>query len=229
MCLVQIIRCLGATHLRRDPAWLQCIREDPRPTSCDTKGEEHVMQLRVGVGLFSVPCASLPCQVLRGRIAVLVKHGAEIDESLRLRDQGCHDVGSNSVDREDMRETIFRLDSLRLLVADGSIVDDGVERAERIDLLCDLSSLGNCAEIADNDCLRLRDVPLCLVGAGLASGVQDDPVTLLNQQLRCHPAEAISRSGDEYACHSLAPSYLAMICCECQGFSDRSLKIVSQS
>jgi len=33
--------------------------------------------------------------------------------------------------------------------------------------------------------------------------VQDDPVTLLNQQLRCHPAEAISRSGDEYACHSL--------------------------
>src|SRR6202011_4166407 len=54
-------------------------------------------------------------------------------------------------------------------------------------------------------------VPLCLVGAGLASGVQDDPVTLLNQQLRCHPAEAISRSGDEYACHSLAPSYLEMI------------------
>src|ERR1700679_374575 len=49
MCLVQIIRCLGATHLRRDPAWLQCIREYSRPTSCDTKGEEHVMQLRVGV------------------------------------------------------------------------------------------------------------------------------------------------------------------------------------
>src|ERR1700723_3245432 len=43
MFLVQIIRCLGATHLRRDPAWLQCIREDSRPTSCDTKGEEHVM------------------------------------------------------------------------------------------------------------------------------------------------------------------------------------------
>jgi hypothetical protein len=61
-----------------------------------------------------------------------VKHGAEIDESLRLRDQGCQGVGSNGVDREDMRETIFRLDSLRLLVADGSIVDDGVERAERI-------------------------------------------------------------------------------------------------
>src|ERR1700761_7625730 len=102
-----------------------------------------------------------------------------------------------------MRETIFRLDSLRLLVADGSIVDDGVERAERIDLLCDLSSLGNRAEIADNDCLRLWGVPLCLVCAGLASGVQDDAVTLLNQQLRCHPAKAISRSGNEYACHSL--------------------------
>src|SRR3984957_1792275 len=170
------------------------------------------MQLRVGVGLFSVPCASLPCQVLKCRIAVLVKHRAEIDESLGLRDQGCQDVGGNGVDREDMRETIFRLDSLRLLVADGSIVDDGVERAQRIDLLCDLSSLGNCAEIPDNDCLRLRDVPLCLVGAGLASGVQDDPVTLLNQQIRCHPAEAISRSGDEYACHSLAPSHLEMIC-----------------
>ena len=141
MCLVQIIRCLGATHLRRDPAWLQCIRENSRPTPCDTEGEEDVMQLRVGVGLFSVPCASLPCQVLKGQIAVLVKRGAEIDESPGLRDQGCQDVGSNSVDREDMRETIFSLDSLRLLVADGSIVDDGIECAERIDLLCDLSSL----------------------------------------------------------------------------------------
>jgi hypothetical protein len=79
-----------------------------------------------------------------------------------------------------MRETIFGLDSLRLLVADSSIVDDGVERAARIDLLCDLSSLGNCAEISDNDCFRLRDVSFCLVGAGLAAGVQDDPVTLLN-------------------------------------------------
>src|ERR1700679_1758134 len=77
-------------------------------------------------------------------------------------------------------------------VADGSIVDDGVERAERIDLLCDLSSLNNFAEVADYDCLRLRDVLLCLVGAGVASCVQDDPVTLLNQQLRRHPAEAIS-------------------------------------
>ena len=144
MCLVQIIRCLGAAHLRRDPAWLQCIRENSRPTSCDTKGEKHVMQLRVAVGLFSVPCASLPCQVLERRVAALVKHRAEIDESLRLRDQGCKDVGSNGVDRKDMRETIFRLDSLRLLVANGSIVDDSVERSERIDLLCDLSSLGNC-------------------------------------------------------------------------------------
>src|SRR6202034_1965712 len=131
MRLVQIIRCLGATHPRRDPAWLQCIREDSRPTSCDTKGEEHVMQLRVGVGLFSVPSASLPCQVLKGRISVLVKHGAEINESLRLRDQCCQDVGSNGVDREDMREAIFRLNSLRLLVGDSSIVDDGVEYAER--------------------------------------------------------------------------------------------------
>src|SRR6202046_3975495 len=167
MCFVQIIRCLGAAHLRRDPARLQCIREDSRPTSCDTKGEEHVMELRVRVGLFSVPCASLPSQVLKGRIAVLVKHGAEIDESLRLSDQGCQDVGSNGVDREDMRQTIFRLDSLRLLIANSSIVDNRVKRVERIDLLCDLSSFGNCAEIADNNCLRLRDVPLCLVGAGL--------------------------------------------------------------
>src|ERR1700722_14007955 len=43
MCLVQIIRCLSATHLRRDPAWLHRIREDSRPTSCDTIGEQHVM------------------------------------------------------------------------------------------------------------------------------------------------------------------------------------------
>ena len=70
---------------------------------------------------------------------------------------------------------------------------------------------------------------LAEIGAGLASGVQDDPVTLLKQQLRCHPAEAVGRSGDEYACHSFAPSYLEMICCECQCFSDRSFKVVSQS
>src|ERR1700734_4485553 len=98
MCLVQIIRCLGAAHLRRDPARLQCIREDSRPTSCDTKGEEHVMELRVRVGLFSVPCARLPGQVLESRIAVLVKHRAEIDQSLRLRNQGCQDIGSHGVD-----------------------------------------------------------------------------------------------------------------------------------
>jgi hypothetical protein len=56
--------------------------------------------------------------------------------------------------------------------------------------------------------------------------MQDDPVTLLNQQIRCHPAEAISRTGDEYTCHSLAPSYLEMICCECQCFSERCFKVV---
>jgi hypothetical protein len=110
-----------------------------------------------------------------------------------------------------MRETIFRLDSLRLLVADGSIVDDGVERAERIDLVCNLSSLGNCAEIADNDCLRLGDISFGLVAAGLAPGVHDNPVTLLNEQFRSHPAEPISRASDEYACHRLAPPYLEMI------------------
>src|ERR1700722_16662732 len=182
MCLVQSIRCLGATHLRRDPARLNCIRENSWPTSCDTKGEKNVMQLRVGIGLFSVPCASPPCQVLKCRIAVLVKHGAEINESLGLRDQGCQDVGSNRIDRQHMRETIFRLNSLRLLVADRGIADDGVERAERIDLLRDISSLSNCAEVADYDCLRLRNVPLCLLCASVASRVQDDPVALLNQQ-----------------------------------------------
>jgi hypothetical protein len=54
-------------------------------------------------------------------------------------------------------------------------------------------------------------------------------VTLLNQQLSCHPAEAISRSGDKYACHSFAPPYLEMICCYCQCFSEWSFKLVSQS
>jgi hypothetical protein len=49
-----------------------------------------------------------------------VQYGAEIDESLRLREQGCQDVGSNRVDREDMREAIFRLEPLRLLAVNGS-------------------------------------------------------------------------------------------------------------
>src|SRR5580698_8571771 len=128
-----------------------------------------------------------------------------------------------------MRQAIDRLDTLRLLITDSRIVDDRIEGAKRIDLLGNNSGLCDAAQISHNHCLRLRDVPLSLLSAGLAASVQDHLMPLADKQLRSHFSEAVRRSGNEYACHNGVPPFWKLLWRQSQFFSERSFNVVSQS
>src|SRR6201996_8819196 len=101
-----------------------------------------------------------------------------------------------------MGQAINRLDTLRLLIADGRIVDHRIERAKRIDPRSDASGLSDAAEVSHDHRLRLRDGPLGLLGANLAASWQAYPMPLLEEQLGSHSSEAVRRSGDKYPSHS---------------------------
>lgn len=65
-------------------------------------------------------------------------------------------------------------------------MDDGVETAELVDLVCDGLCLQNAGEIANDDVLRTDHLLAGLVRARGAAGVQHDPMPLLDQKLRGH-------------------------------------------
>jgi hypothetical protein len=70
---IQIVRRSGTSHPGRYPAWLERVGENVGPTTCDRKGEQHIMQFRVGVRLHPLPLAILPVEILQARITTLVQ------------------------------------------------------------------------------------------------------------------------------------------------------------
>jgi hypothetical protein len=53
--LVHIVCGSWTAHLGRHPTWLQSIGKHTRPSSGNRERQQHVMELRVGVGLLSPP------------------------------------------------------------------------------------------------------------------------------------------------------------------------------
>ena len=80
-----------------------------------------------------------------------------------------------------MRQTVDRLDQLRLAVTDSGIMDDGVEPAEPVDLVGDGFRLRDAGKVADDDVLGAADLLAGLFRARGAAGVQDDLVSLFDQ------------------------------------------------
>ena len=74
-------------------------------------------------------------------VRLVVHARTQIDQSLWPFDQCREDIGGEHVDREDVRQTIDR-DVVAFPIADGGIVDDRVEAAERVDLVGDDAGLG---------------------------------------------------------------------------------------
>jgi len=70
---IQIVRRSWTSHPGRYPAWLERVGENVGPTTCDRKGEQHIMQFRVGVRLHPLPLAILPVEILQARITTLVQ------------------------------------------------------------------------------------------------------------------------------------------------------------
>ena len=67
--LAHIVCGSWAAHLGRHPSWLQSIREHSRPASGDRERQQHVMELRVGIGLLSLPGPGGPRKVVQTRVA----------------------------------------------------------------------------------------------------------------------------------------------------------------
>ena len=78
-------------------------------------------------------------------------------------------------------------------------MDNGVESAQRIGRLDDLTHAGDGREVSDEDVYRLGQCRERIRGPGSVAGVQHDIVMLVCEQPRGTKAEAVRRSGDQYA------------------------------
>ena len=77
------------------------------------------------------------------------------------------------------------------------------KRAERVDLGREILGGGDAREIADHDRFGLGQGLLRVRGAGVAARMQDHPVALIGEKLADHQSEAVGRTGDEDASHSV--------------------------
>ena len=67
--LIHIVCGSWTAHLGRHPTWLQSIGKHPRPSSGNRERQQHIMELRVGVGLLSLPGPGGPRKVVQTRVA----------------------------------------------------------------------------------------------------------------------------------------------------------------
>src|SRR6202046_5277598 len=108
------------------------------------------MELRIGVSLPPQPRPAGPRQVVQTRVSVLMQDRTQIHKSFWSRDQRCQDVWGNRIHSENMRQAVFSDNSLRLAVADAGVMNDGIEGSELIDLIGNVSCLGNAWWGPDN-------------------------------------------------------------------------------
>ena len=163
------------------------------------------MQLALGVGGRSVPAPLTPKNIVEIRVRALVHARTQIDEALRPFDQHGQDIGRERVDGEDMRQAVAG-QSMPFAIADGGVVNDGVEGAERVDLGRQVLGGGDAREVADDDSFGLGQGPFGVRGAGVVARMQDDLVALIGEKLAGHEAETIGRTGNEDARHDVLPT-----------------------
>jgi hypothetical protein len=101
-----------------------------------------------------------------------------------------------------MRQAIFRDNTARLLIANGGVVNHRIKPAQAIDLLGHIAGLGNAGQIADNHAFRSRYRGQRLLPALFAASVQHHLVTLFDQQLGSHLAQAVGRTSDKDPRHA---------------------------
>ncbi len=99
-----------------------------------------------------------------------------------------------------MREAVDRLDAA-LESAHPGVVDYRVERAKAIRLFCHLTCLGDAGQIADHHGGGIRGGGPRVVCALLTARVQNHLMSLRQQSLPCHEAQAGGRSCDEEPAH----------------------------
>ncbi len=122
--------------------------------------------------------------------------------SLRSFDQGGEDIGRKRVDGEDMRQAVAG-DVMVFAKADTGVVDNAIERTERVDLRGDL--LGGCdrGEIADDDGFGLGQGLLRVRRARVVARMQDDLMVLIGKIPANHQTKTIGRAGNENARHAV--------------------------
>ena len=95
--------------------------------------------------------------------------------------------------------------ALPLAIADGGVVNDGVESAERVDLGRQVLRRGDARKVADDDRFGLGQGLFGVRGAGVVARMQDDLVPLIGEKLADHQSETVGRTGDEDARHGVLP------------------------
>ena len=75
-------------------------------------------------------------------------------------------------------------------ITDGRIVNDRVEATERVDLCCDVPGAGDRLQVTCYDGFGPRQRAPGVIGPGSVTGVQDDLMTLMDEQFACRQAKA---------------------------------------
>ena len=120
-----------------------------------------------------------------------MKAGAEVNQPFRFANQDCNNVRRQSVDRENLRQSIFCLQALRFLISNRCVVNHSVHGAQFVNLLCDGFRLCDARQIADDNRLGTGDFGPQLVRAILVSRMQHYFVSLIEKQSPRHQAKPI--------------------------------------
>ena len=178
MRLIDVVGRALPAHLGRDPAGRHRIRQHIGPKARDGESQHDIVQLALAISCRSVPAPLAPQDIVeKFAFGSLVHARAQIDEALRPFDQRGQDIGRERVDGEDMRQAVAR-QAMPFAIADGGVVNARVERAEPVDLLCNVLGAGDAGEVADNDIFGLGQGRFRVHGARVVQGVKDDPVGL---------------------------------------------------
>ncbi len=125
---------------------------------------------------------------------------AEIDQTIRLFDQGRQNERRQGVDGQDCRVPLGRLTPVSHQI-DAGIVDDRVHAPDLVHLIGNRTSFTRAAEIADNEPRRSRDQISERRGALRRTRMQNHLMTFAHQRAGCRQAETIRGAGNKYATH----------------------------
>ena len=93
---------------------------------------------------------------------------------------------------------VGRLDTFPVDV-DAGVVNDCVERSERVDLVSGAHHVGSDRQVADDEVGAAPDEILDVATSLGVPGVHDDVVPVVEERGRCGLAESGRRAGDEHA------------------------------
>ena len=118
----------------------------------------------------------VPVEVLERGAAGGVHAAAQVDEPARPVDEGGEEVRGEDVDGEDAWMAVDA--PVRLGVGvDAGVVDDGVERSERVHVGGEASGLVEVGEVTDHQAAGVAERPE-VVSALTVAGVEDDVVAV---------------------------------------------------